>query len=69
MSRFKKCQCHKLKREEDDFLLTTHHPKCPMFNPASELRSMEDQCTHFMKIIRDLKEKIREMEGIVNSIE
>lgn len=40
-----------------------------MFNPASELRSMEDQCKHFMKIITDLKDKIREMEKIVNSVD
>lgn len=66
MAKFNKCSCHLTERTEDDFLLTTHHPKCNIFNPASELKGLEKQCKHFMKIITDLKDKIREMEKITN---
>lgn len=64
-----KCNCHTLRREEHDFLLTTHHPKCKLFNAGWELRSMEAQCQHFLEIINELKSKIKEMQEIADKVE
>lgn len=67
MAKFKKCKCNEFVRDEDrHFLLTTHHPECPQFNPASELQGLEMQCRHFMNIILEMKTKLAEMQNIVD---
>lgn len=70
MSKVRKCKCNEILREETvDFMLTNHHPKCPQFNPASELFDMEQQCKHFYGIIQELRGKIREMQQLIDKIE
>jgi hypothetical protein len=69
MAKNNKCSCHHLRREDHDFILTTHHPKCMQFNAGWELKSMEDQCHHFLGIINDLKTKIKEMQEIAERID
>ena len=69
MAKFKRCKCNEMIRDEDtDLMLTDHHPQCPQFNPASELNGLEMQCRHFMKIIIELKNKIAEMQKIVDGL-
>lgn len=70
MAKSRKCRCNTIARDEDrDFLLTNHHPQCPMFNPASELFDLEMQCRKFMSIIIELKNKISEMQNIVDRVD
>jgi hypothetical protein len=65
--KFSKCNCNEFVRDEDKhFLLTTHHPECRQFNPASELHGLEMQCKKFMGIILELKHKIQDMQKIVD---
>ena len=65
--KFSKCNCYEYVRDEDrHFLLTTHHPECKQFNPASELHGLEMQCRKFMEIIIDLRSKIQEMQKIAD---
>jgi hypothetical protein len=67
MAKFRKCKCNQFVRDEErHFLLTNHHPECPIFNPASELHDLEMQCRKFMGIIIDLKGKIIDMQKIVD---
>ncbi len=69
-NRFEKCKCNTFVRDEErHFLLTDHHPECPVFNPASELRGLEMQCRHFMTIIQDLKAKVAELKHKVNEFD
>ena len=67
--RFKKCQCNTIPREDGDFMMTTHHPHCKLFDPGSEIKSLEMQCKHFFSIIQNLKEKIRELNREAEDIE
>lgn len=70
MAKFKKCKCNEFVRDEDrHFLLTTHHPECPLFNPASELQGLEMQCKHFMDLYFQLKNKVSEMQKIIDKAE
>ena len=74
MKTIKNCKCNlKIRDEESSLTLTTHHPTCKYFNPANELKGLEDQCKHFLKenlklkrIIKDLKEKIESLEEEVD---
>lgn len=70
MAKAKKCICNKLNRFEDsELLLTNHHPECPHFNPASELKGLEMQCRHFMNLYFGLKTKVEEMQKIIDKAE
>lgn len=69
-SRFEKCKCNTFVRDEDrHHLLTDHHPECPVFNPATELHGLEMQCKHFMGIIIELKEKVRDLKSKLNEVD
>jgi hypothetical protein len=68
MARFNKCDCHKRVRDEDSLMLTNHHPECKLFNPASELKGVEEQAMHFFNKIQELKNKIKDMQNIIDSV-
>jgi hypothetical protein len=69
MAKNNKCSCHYLRREDHDFTLTAHHPQCKQFNAGWELKSMEAQCQHFLRVIDDLKSKIKEMTDIAERVD
>jgi hypothetical protein len=67
MAKFKKCRCNEYIRDENrHLLLTTHHPECSHFNPASELSGVEMQCRHFMNLYYALRDKVSEMQKIID---
>jgi hypothetical protein len=69
-SKFSKCNCNEFVRDEDKhFLLTTHHPECRNFNPASELHGLEMQCKQFMGIIMELRSKVTELKSKINDVD
>jgi len=69
-NRYEKCKCNTFVRDEErHFLLTDHHPECPVFNPASELRGLEMQCRHFMAIIQELRSKVDELKKKVGEFD
>lgn len=67
MAKFNKCNCYKMVRDQDSLMLTMHHPECKQFNPASELKGVEEQAMSFFNKIQDLKRKIKEMQNIIDS--
>jgi hypothetical protein len=67
--RFKKCQCNVIPREVGDFLLTTHHPQCKHFDPGTEISSLEMQCKHFMNIITELRDKVRDLKSKLEEVD
>lgn len=68
--KFTKCNCNEYVRNEDKhFLLTTHHPECKKFNPASELHGLEMQCKHFMGIILELRTKVKDLKSKLNEVD
>lgn len=69
-NRYEKCKCNTFVRDEErHFLLTDHHPECPIFNPASELKGLEMQCRHFINVIQELKAKVEELKKKVNDFD